>query len=188
MIIIWNTICVINLDTGIKCTNETAHDNPIYTIQYSKDGKLLVTSSGDKTIKIWDSQSLGLICTIDTSTTEDFYNVMFSNDGKYVLSSGEGGSYVWDVNSGCLILALRTDIDNPFFTTTSNVYSTAFFDPEGKNIIWRNDIKDKLNGKSNAAILHAQPFPTLQQLIDETRERFKNRKLTPEERRKYYLE
>ena len=31
-------------------------------------------------------------------------------------------------------------------------------------------------------------FPLLQELIDETYERFKNRQLTPEERRKYYLE
>ena len=31
-------------------------------------------------------------------------------------------------------------------------------------------------------------FPPLQELIDETRERFKDNPLTPEERRQYYLE
>lgn len=31
-------------------------------------------------------------------------------------------------------------------------------------------------------------FPPLQDLIDETRKRFKDRQLTPEERKKYYLE
>ena len=31
-------------------------------------------------------------------------------------------------------------------------------------------------------------FPPLQDLINETRERFKDRPLTPEERRQYYLE
>ena len=32
------------------------------------------------------------------------------------------------------------------------------------------------------------PFPPLQDLIDQTRERFKDRPLTPEERKMYYLE
>ena len=31
-------------------------------------------------------------------------------------------------------------------------------------------------------------FPPLQELIDQTREHFKDRQLTPEERRQYYLE
>jgi hypothetical protein len=37
--------------------------------------------------------------------------------------------------------------------------------------------------------IYGKPFSEVpQRIIDETRERFKNRPLTPEERRKYYLE
>ena len=37
-------------------------------------------------------------------------------------------------------------------------------------------------------IISTWPFPSLKELINETRERFKNRPLTPEERRQYFLE
>lgn len=50
--------------------------------------------------------------------------------------------------------------------------------PDGRKIV---------AGYANGNVIILR-FPPLQELIDQTRERFKNRQLTPEERRKYYLE
>ena len=41
---------------------------------------------------------------------------------------------------------------------------------------------------SSGKFIRIEDFPSLQDLIDQTRERFKDRPLTPEERYQYYLE
>ena len=37
-----------------ECTL-TGHSGPVYSVAYSPDGKHIVSGSGDKTVKIWDS-------------------------------------------------------------------------------------------------------------------------------------
>lgn len=60
---------------------------------------------------------------------------------------------------------------------TSGVFS-ATFSPDGKRIV----------SASVDGTIRIWSFPPLQDLIDQTRERFKDCPLTPEERRMYYLE
>ena len=77
---------------------------------------------------------------------------------------------IWDVATG-------QQIGEPLQGHTGIVRS-ASFSPDGRHIV----------SASGDGTIRIWDFPPLQQLIDETRERFKNRQLTPEERRKYYLE
>ena len=60
---------------------------------------------------------------------------------------------------------------------TRNINSAAF-SPDGKFIV----------SAANDGTIRIWDFPPLQELIDQTRKRFKDRQLTPEEKRKYYLE
>jgi WD40 repeat protein len=60
---------------------------------------------------------------------------------------------------------------------TINV-TTASFSPDGRYIV----------SASADGTVKIWDFPPLQELIDSTRERFKDRELTQEEKRKYYLE
>ena len=56
--------------------------------------------------------------------------------------------------------------------------NSASFSPDGKYIV----------SASWDGTIRIWAFPSLQELIDSTTARFKTRQLTPEERRKYYLE
>ena len=60
----------------------------------------------------------------------------------------------------------------------TNSVESAFFSPTGKVIV----------SASHDNTIKLWNFSLLEDLIKDTHQRFKNRQLTPEERRKYYLE
>ena len=106
-----------------------------------------------------------------TGHTYGVNSASFSPDGKRIVSASYDKTIrIWDAETG-------QQIGKPLEGHTGSVLS-ASFSPDGKRIVsasWDNTLR-------------IWDFPPLQLLIDHTRERFKNRKLTPEEKRKYYLE
>jgi len=115
---------------------------------------------------------------IETGSNGLVHSLQFSPDGNYLLSLQDenSGSYhgsqicIWDSDSG---LKLQTTV---FYGDCRN----AIFRPDGRQIAACN------YWWWEGVMLFA--FPSLQELIDETRERFKDNPLTSEERRQYYLE
>ena len=92
---------------------------------------------------------------------------IISNDGQYTfsISKDDNTIIIWDTKSGCIIKRL----------SEPNV-SDVIFNPDNQQIISTGDS------------IHIWSFHSLQELINRERERFKNRLLTPEERKKYYLD
>ncbi|MBQ5574827.1 MAG: PD40 domain-containing protein, partial [Bacteroidales bacterium] len=103
--------------------------------------------------------------------TGSVYSASFSPDGKYIVSAYSDNTVrIWDAKTG-------QQVGNPLEGHTGDVYS-ASFSPDGRYIVsssWDNTVR-------------IWDFPPLQELIDSTRERFKDRELTQEEREKYYLD
>lgn len=94
--------------------------NPIYTVAFSPDGKQLLSSSFDKTLKLWDVASGNLVREFKAYHEKEFpkghqeevFTAAFSPDGKF-LASGSGGLErvikIWNVADGTVV----RDLVNP---------------------------------------------------------------------------
>ena len=68
----------------------------IYSVAFSPDGKLLASSSMDKTVRLWDVIKGQELKTLEGHT--DFvYGVAFSPDGKLLASVGRDSLKMWSV-------------------------------------------------------------------------------------------
>ena len=156
-----STARIWDVSTG-RCILTIKMNDKVESAVYSPDCKSIVTSSSD-VISIWSA-------TTGKKIRQMFGggNVGFDSDGKYVISSGfRGFCNIWDFSSGLCVS-----------TTQIPSIIDAKFEPNGKHYA----ISTKYDG------VKIFDFPLLHELIDETRARFKDNPLTPEERRKYYLE
>jgi len=81
----------------------TGHNNRVFSVSLSPDGKLLASASGDRTIKLWNPQTGKALKTLHGHQSW-VWKVLFSPNGKLLAS----GSYdrtikIWDIQSGeCL--------------------------------------------------------------------------------------
>ncbi|MCH5312188.1 MAG: TIR domain-containing protein [Prevotella sp.] len=144
------------------------NDNKYTYANLSPNGKYIIASKNEK-IEIWEVNTKEFFKKLE-GHTDRVVDACFSPDGKQIVSASNDGTIrIWNFNSTKCLQLFNEKIGCP----TSVAYS-----PDGRKIV-----VGYTNG--NVVIL---PFPPLQELIDETRERFKNRQLTHEERRRYYLE
>lgn len=101
----------------------------------------------------------------------DIKDINFSPDGKYMVSTAKDNTVrIWQIPSGECIEVI----------SDAGIPQYAYFTEDGTRIIVVCKVKSGRN-------VYIYDFPLLQQLIDRTRNRFKETPLTPEERRKYYL-
>lgn len=161
------TICVRDKKSGTILNKGEGHTDEVWCIVFSPNDKYIASASLDKTIRIWDANTLECIHILKGHTTA-VMNVSFSPDSKYVVSTSPDNTIrVWEVSTGHCIFV----IDNEERSGTS-------FTTDGRHIV--------SNFSDNS--VDVWEFLPIQELIDDNRERFKNRQLTPEERKSFYLD
>lgn len=91
-----SVISIWNMKT-LKCVNQfEAHTEIINSVQFSSDGKHIVSSSVDKTIKVWDAVTGEECCTL-AGHTSAVNHAAFSSNGQFVISSSDDRSIkIWD--------------------------------------------------------------------------------------------
>ncbi len=155
------------------------HTGPVCSVDFSADGKYILSASLDSTMRLWNAETGTFIKQIGQNNAM-VYSARFSPDGSKVISifSDDDVISVWDVESGKCLQTL----ESTYVVHDGRGYDimSASFSPDGTEIIGFFH-----EGPTNVYIWN---FPPFEDLIDENRERFINRTLSPEECQKYYLE
>ena len=167
-----NTVRIWEASTG-QCLGIYNESCDVISIDFSPDGTYIVAGLLNNKINIWNIEKRECIYTLEGHSGW-INSVSFSSDGRYILSTSNDGSIrVWDFATRHCIWHL------PRYDYIVTDYISAIFSPDNQHIVAVSSHDD---------IIHIWDFPPLQKLINETRERFKDNPLTPEERRQYYLE
>ena len=169
IIVVDGRIYILDAKTGVVIKRLVGHREVAFSAFFSFDGRMAVSASEDRTVRIWDVETEQCIHIL-SGHTGWIYFASFSPDGKLVVSASEDKTVrVWDVGTGICIRVFEGhnyDVKSAVFSSDGKKIVSAACDRTFK--IWN--------------------FPPLQDLIDQTRERFKDCPLTSEERKQYYLE
>lgn len=163
-----DSIYLTNLSTGASMLS-LGHHRGAVCLSFSMDNTLLASGAADGIIKLWKISNDGEPLVLDGGSSQ-VSDLFFSKDMNYLVSIHKKGIVnIWNTDTGDKVGTFKGDGD---------VFLSIHFCLD----------KDYIEGVSENGIIYTWSFPPLQQLINETRERFKNRKLTPEEKRKFFTE
>lgn len=163
-----NTIKIWSKDSEQFIMSLEKHKDRINTVSFNSDGSVLISTSNDHTFILWDMKT-GDSLWINEGHADGVSSASFSSDSSLLVSTSNSFIKVWDVADQSEIMT---------FEWQGQTVIDARFCNNGREIM-------SISMEHNIRYWH---FPPLQELIDQTRERFKDRPLTQEERRQYYLE
>ncbi|KAF9001167.1 WD40-repeat-containing domain protein [Cyathus striatus] len=104
------------------------HNNSVSSVAFSPDGKLVVSGSVDKTIKIWDVHTGQVIAGPLQGHTDGVTSVAFSPNGKKVISGSHDKTIqIWDIKTGMTMIS-------PLKSNTPDITSVAF-SQDGKQVL-----------------------------------------------------
>lgn len=162
------TIRLWELATGDCIRVFEGHDGSVNDIAFTLDEKYIVSASHDKTIRFWEVAT-GKCIQVLNGHNDIVWDVDFCPDDEYIVSASRDNTFrLWQVKSGRCVYVCdqKTFVHSAQFIMNGQYIVSAPHDMGMR--FWR--------------------FYPLQELMELTRDRFKNSPLTDKERQEYYLE
>jgi WD40 repeat protein len=95
-----NPIPGVTLRQTINLLGEGGHEDEVYSIAWSPEGKTLATGSGDNTIRLWDSKTARMLRTLE-GHGGDVNTIAWSSDGLMLASCSDDHTILmWDPETG----------------------------------------------------------------------------------------
>ena len=163
----WGDIDLWYKKSKIRSIPVKTKEGYVFSMTFSPDNQFILASPDDETIRIWHVKTGEEVNHFDLP--ESAFNLTYSPDGRMLAFTVEKTLRIWDSETFRELFVFEEEDDG--------IYSIAF-SPDSKHIV----------SVSSSGSVCVWPIKPLQDIIDETRKRFKDRPLTPEERKKYYLE
>jgi WD40 repeat protein len=82
------------------------HEGAIVQVRFSSAGKQLVSTSADKTARVWDLEHAGAAIRVLERTGGTCFGVSFSPDGQWVAAAAGNRVRLWDAATGKLVREL----------------------------------------------------------------------------------
>ena len=155
-----NTAFVWNALTGKLTQTLRGHDQIITSGAFSPDGSRVLTGSGDKSVRLWNSRSGDFIASfIDSERARSsssslggrISSVTFSPDGRFILTGSFEGAQLWDSFNRILLWS---------FTDDDLGASSAIFSPDGTQILTLNLERDASLWKTPKIIFETAKYQT----------------------------
>jgi len=104
----------------------TGHTGWVSSAGYSPDGRFILSTSGDKTIRVWEAGSGALLHTL-TKHMGTVFSAEYSPDGQFIVSVSDDQTLrIWEVESRALVQTLKGHTDR---------VTSAGYSPDGRFIV-----------------------------------------------------
>jgi WD40 repeat protein len=102
-------ICLWQVSTGQLLYRFEGHFHGVTAVDFFPNGKRVLSSSFDKTLRVWDLEKIGQPHTRLHNHYDDVFGLTFSSDGKYIISSAwdDRRILLWDAGSGFMLRAFE---------------------------------------------------------------------------------
>ncbi len=103
------------------------HNAEVRSARISDDDALVVTSSDDDIIKIWDINSRTLIDSYTLSMSLNLYNARFHHGTDSIIAATSSGLFIWDRNAGSFELLSGSSFTDHVRSCASSIYQDIAF-------------------------------------------------------------
>jgi WD40 repeat protein/serine/threonine protein kinase/DNA-directed RNA polymerase subunit RPC12/RpoP len=101
------TVIIWDAQSGQKLQTLPGHDDSVYDVSYSSDGKKIVTASWDGSVKIWNAVNGKVLKTL-RGHSRSIQTAAFSPDSRRLATgSRDRTTKIWDIDTGRELLTLQ---------------------------------------------------------------------------------